>query len=725
MKVAVIYNKSEASDQDVINIFGPQTKEHYNPKTVNKVATALEKGGHNVRVVEGNINVADQLKLFMPRVISGERPGIVFNMAYGIQGNSRYTHIPAMLEMLGVPYVGSGPQAHAVALDKVITKIMLQQRGLPTPPFWVMNSANEVSENVDYHWPVIVKPKMEAVSMGLKIVDNHADLREAVKFVVETYFQEALVEAFIPGREFAVGLLGNGTDLEVLPIVEFDLGGDPNAIQSNEAKLKHPITKVCPSQIDDALAEEIRRLARETFRVLGCNDFARIDLRMDADGGLHILELNSMASLGLTGSYVHAAKVAGYDLDALINRMLDVAAIRYFGHAVPEPSEEENQKTQPLRVRVRTYLRSQITSMTDHLATLVDAHSDVYDTEAINQLTAFAAKKLIQMGFQKQLFPQNEVGNLVYLTNHSEERNGALIMVYLDSPPNPRLQAPFREERGRIYGEGVADKGSLTVLLSALQALRFTRRLKKVKVGILLITDETLGGRYSRPFITDLASRSRHVVGLRPGGLDGSVLCSSSGHLQLTLELSDSKRLRGEAGGDVVSLICQKILALNKLNEIHEGLTLQPLQIQSRFNGGLVAAQVSADLSISYQAGTDIDALIDDIRRITKKNLDSNFQIRVRRIGHRPPILDTEVNRTFFESVEKIATRLEIKITGKHDPMASCIAHAPSNIPILEGLGPMVGAYRTPNEFILRDSLIDRAALLAMVLLNHAGMDGT
>jgi len=120
MKVAVIYNKRHPEESDVINIFGPQTKERYNPKTVERVASALEKGGHNVKVVEGNMHMVDELRRFMPRVMAGERPGMVFNMAYGIQGRSRYTHIPAMLEMLGVPYVGCGPAAHAVALDKVM-----------------------------------------------------------------------------------------------------------------------------------------------------------------------------------------------------------------------------------------------------------------------------------------------------------------------------------------------------------------------------------------------------------------------------------------------------------------------------------------------------------------------------------------------------------------------------------------------------------------------------
>jgi D-alanine-D-alanine ligase len=140
VRVAVIHNR----DRDgVINVFGPQNRELYNPKTVERVAAALETGGHSVRVVDGNMHLVEQLHDFMPKVIEGQRPGMVFNMAYGIQGVSRYTHLPAILEMLGVPYVGSNPMAHGLALDKVIAKIVFQSAGLPTPKFWNFASADD------------------------------------------------------------------------------------------------------------------------------------------------------------------------------------------------------------------------------------------------------------------------------------------------------------------------------------------------------------------------------------------------------------------------------------------------------------------------------------------------------------------------------------------------------------------------------------------------------
>ena len=240
MKVAIIHNKDLTQ---VINRFGLQNREMYSEKTVRLVAEALEKNGHNVQIIDGNMYLIERRQEFMPKVLQGERMGMVFNMAYGIQGESRYTHLPAMLEMLGIPYIGSGPTGHGLALDKVITKIVLQQSDIPTPQFWVFSSDNEDMKDVRY--PVIAKPKMEAVSFGLTIAHNETELRDAVKYIVTEFQQQALVEQFIRGREFCIGLLGNG-DPEAFPVLEIDLGNDPDAIQTKSDKYRHPRGKICP-----------------------------------------------------------------------------------------------------------------------------------------------------------------------------------------------------------------------------------------------------------------------------------------------------------------------------------------------------------------------------------------------------------------------------------------------------------------------------------------------
>ncbi|CAM2011380.1 M20/M25/M40 family metallo-hydrolase [Acanthopleuribacter pedis] len=711
MKVAVIYNKSTPDPSDVVDFFGPISQEHYAYHNVERVARALESGGHNVRIIEGNISLADNLRDFMPKVMSGERPGLAFNMAYGIQGRSRYTHVPAMLEMLGVPYVGSGPQAHAVALDKITTKIILQANNLPTPAFYVFGSADVPMDHVVF--PVIIKPRMEAVSMGLKVVYDVDALRLAVQEVIDTYRQDALVEAFIPGREFAVGLLGNGPDLEVLPIVEFDLHGDPNAIQTVDNKKKQPVRKVCPAQIPDDLAAELRRLARESFHALGVHDFSRIDLRMDADGHLHILELNSMASLGRTGSYLESAKAAGYSDQAMINRMLDVAAVRYFGREYLDVPKEAADTKQSLRFRVRTYLRTQIGTMCDRLKQLAEIPTHTHNLEEVNQAGNWLAGRLVQMGFSKTVISQSEVGNLYLLRNHDEDRDDVLLLGYLDSDQTA-VDVGYREERGRIYGTGLASgKGGLVVLLGALAALRYTRRLKKCKITVMLVSDEYLENRFSRNHIAEQAGRAATVIGLSGAPLSGAVFSSLPGQMRLALDLKN--QVGKDHGGELAAALCRRVGTLCKLDLGAES-TLTPLSIDAVASGRGPAQSGKATFMLGYDDGDRRNSLLKTIETAAKKGLDAKYRVQFRKGVDRPPCAAGKRNQELEALVSDKAKDLEVKVLFEAAQQGHGTCFAKSAHALLEGFGPLGGDAGGTSEFILRDSLIDRAALLALVL---------
>jgi D-alanine-D-alanine ligase len=132
VKVAVVYNRES---KNVVNLFGVPNQEKIGKKTIRRIVEALKRGGHQVIALEGDKDLVDRLETFMPRVMKGERPGMVFNISYGIQGQARYTHVPSILEMIGVPYVASGPLAHSLSLDKVVTKMILRQP-CPHPSSW-------------------------------------------------------------------------------------------------------------------------------------------------------------------------------------------------------------------------------------------------------------------------------------------------------------------------------------------------------------------------------------------------------------------------------------------------------------------------------------------------------------------------------------------------------------------------------------------------------------
>jgi D-alanine-D-alanine ligase len=328
MRVAVVRNREFGG---VINRFGQVSPEVYGNRTVQMVAEALAGSGHEVAVLEGDKTLLAELDKFMPSGPDGQPTGIVFNMAYGIQGECRYTHVPATLEMAGVPYTGSSPLGHGLALDKVVTKILLEDAGGSTPRYRVVSSPEQSIEGLRY--PLVVKPRHESTSYGLSFVRNRDEAAHAIRSVVEQYQQEALVEEYIEGREFCVGLIGN-EEIEVLPIVEPDFAHRDLRLVTRADKFMQSACepeKICPASVDGGLACRLRQLSIVTFRACHCKDFARVDLRVDRDGNAYVLEINSMASLGRTGSFILAAETAGYDFAALIRRILDETHRRYFG----------------------------------------------------------------------------------------------------------------------------------------------------------------------------------------------------------------------------------------------------------------------------------------------------------------------------------------------------------------------------------------------------------
>ncbi|MES0033108.1 ATP-grasp domain-containing protein [Mesorhizobium sp. M0040] len=333
MRVAVVANRDVTG---VINRFGqPRAPEPWPEWDCDSVVPALQEGGHDVLLCEGDKGLLTTLERFMPPDAQARPSGFVFNLAYGIQGESRFSHVPGMLEMAGVPYTGPSPLGHALANDKVITKILIRDRGVPTPNFCVMRRGTESTGGLRF--PVVAKPLRGGDSVGLQLVDEPAELKRAVEMIVEQYAQDALVEEYIDGREISVPLLGNG-ELEVLPLVEQDFGDRATRLMTWEAKYvaAGAPSKICPAQIGSRLATVLRDISIATFRVCQCRDYARVDLRIDRSGQPFVLEINTSPLLTMGSSYCVAANPAGHSYSSLINRILDVAHMRYFGTAGPQ-----------------------------------------------------------------------------------------------------------------------------------------------------------------------------------------------------------------------------------------------------------------------------------------------------------------------------------------------------------------------------------------------------
>jgi D-alanine-D-alanine ligase len=332
LKVAVVYNPDA---KGIINVFGIQNREWYPKETITKAVEALEKGGHEVELIPGDRFLLTKIKKFLPKISKRRSNGIVLNMALGIQGKCRYTHVPAILEAAGIPYTGSSPMGHILALDKVIAKQVFIASGLPTPNHQVFSDTDQKLRL--HQFPLIVKPRGEAASFGLRIVRDEEELKEAVNSILIDYKQTALVEEFIRGREINVGILGNSPP-EPLPVLELKLEKYEDGIYTNEVKFaksaRKKAAKVCPADLPPETTALIQDLAVQAFEALNIYDFARVDFRLDKYNRPFILEVNSMASLNPKSSFVVEASKAGYSYARLINRIVDVACERY---AAEEP----------------------------------------------------------------------------------------------------------------------------------------------------------------------------------------------------------------------------------------------------------------------------------------------------------------------------------------------------------------------------------------------------
>ncbi len=306
--------------------------------TIQVITQALEAGGHTVT----GLNADRRL----PAVLADARFDIVFNIATGVYGETRQSHVPAMLDYLQIPHTGSGVLAEAICHHKPPTKMILLAYGLPTPPFQVFNRADEpLREGLTF--PLIVKLPSEGGSLGLSydsVVANEAELRIQVARLIDTYQQGALVEQFIEGREFTVSILGNDPPY-ALPVAELLFFGkkhirldEPDLPTFEDYKriagedvpfIPMESRSVAPADLPDAVAAHIQEIAIAAYKAIGCRDWARIDMRMDAHGTVYILELNLEPGIAPDYVMMKSAAAAGWTYNELINQILNHAIARY------------------------------------------------------------------------------------------------------------------------------------------------------------------------------------------------------------------------------------------------------------------------------------------------------------------------------------------------------------------------------------------------------------
>jgi D-alanine-D-alanine ligase len=272
------------------------------------------------------------IKALAGRLVGGDRWDLVFNIAEGVRGPGRESEVPCLLEAYEIPYVFSDPLVLALCLHKGMTKRVVRDSGLLTPDFLVLEEPED-ARNVDLPFPLFAKPVAEGTGKGISPISKITSQDELVRIaaaLIEKYRQPVLVETYLPGREFTVGITGTGKKAEVVGSMEiiYEESAEGSVYSyTNKAEYEKRISYL-PGGDENALAA--CGLALSAYRALGCRDGGRIDVREDAEGRPSFIEVNPLAGLNpLHSDFPILSRLFDVSYEELIKRILDSALERY------------------------------------------------------------------------------------------------------------------------------------------------------------------------------------------------------------------------------------------------------------------------------------------------------------------------------------------------------------------------------------------------------------
>jgi D-alanine-D-alanine ligase len=304
-----------------------ETAEFDRPDTISAIETTLQDLGHSTdRIGHGQALVA--------RLAAGDRWDLVFNIAEGLHGRAREAQVPCLLDLYEIPYTFSDPLVLALSLHKDLTKTVLREAGIPTPDFRLIRRVEDIAQ-VDLPYPLFAKPVAEGTSKGITAASRVADsasLQAVCRELLASFRQPVLVERFLAGREFTVGITGTGENSEVLGTLEVVL------LPHAEAEVYSYVNKEkCEDLVDyrlgdsqsDAEVQEAELIAMAAWRALGCRDGGRVDVRSDDEGRPHFLEINPLPGLHPEHSDLPIlCTTRGIPYVELIRRIVDSATNR-------------------------------------------------------------------------------------------------------------------------------------------------------------------------------------------------------------------------------------------------------------------------------------------------------------------------------------------------------------------------------------------------------------
>jgi D-alanine-D-alanine ligase len=300
------------------------------------VENSLRKAGFKVNVLP-----VYNARRFINDILN-LKTDLIYNFCEMVELESQEEVFAAgLFELVKVPYTGAPPMTLGLCLDKAKTKIILSHYGIPTAKFDLFNESIDGCKKINLRFPVIVKPVHEDASAGINeksVVYDRKELEERVEYIIKMFKQPALVEEFIDGREVNVAILGNNPPV-VLPISEIDFSHLPShlpKIVSYEAKwipntdYYEKTIPICPAPLEPELERKIKDIALSCYKIMGCRDYARVDMRIDKEGNPYVLEVNPNPDLSRNAGFMRSASVYGLTPEETIVKIAEIAIERSY-----------------------------------------------------------------------------------------------------------------------------------------------------------------------------------------------------------------------------------------------------------------------------------------------------------------------------------------------------------------------------------------------------------
>jgi D-alanine-D-alanine ligase len=355
---------------------------------------------------------------------------------------------------------------------------------------------------------------------------------------------------------------------------------------------------------------------------------------------------------------------------------------------------------------------------------MVNLNTYIRNVDGVNNLGKLIGKYLSALGFTYQSFPQVEIGNILFFTNSKDDDYDVLLIGNLDNHLKLSKQDNYSESEQKLFGTGIwENKGGVVILIAALQALRFVRLLRKIKIGVLLTTDDNLQGRFAKEYVKKVSEQTRYIIGLHGAFLNGGVVTSRSGAAVYNCQMSMAGAIDSHDIPSATSKFLKLVGSWSDLSDPENGLAIASSDMQLESNITEPYAHASVHLSVRFNNTSQWEMVEEKLKKSIPKKIKNGLTIQIEGGLRRPSMQKTEKVDSFWKKVNAIAKNLDINLREEHRWSSADICFIDNEKYLIDGLGPVGEKPNDRKEYILRHSLLERSALLAVLLSEVKNFD--